>query len=207
MLEHFFEAMRSALLLFVLLNPFLMTIYLLDLVEKLDAARFRSVLARAGLISAIAFSLFAATGDLVFVDVLQVRFESFLIFGGVIFLLIGLRFVFQGPAAIESMRGSAEHVAGSIALPFMIGPGTLSASVVAGARSPLPWAVGAIFTAVTAVVISVVGLKLLHDHVRKRHEALVERYIDIVGRISALVVGTIAVEMIVRGVEGLIEAS
>jgi small neutral amino acid transporter SnatA (MarC family) len=206
-MPHLDAALRSALLLFVLLNPFLMMIYLLDIVQRLDARRFRSVLVRAALISIGVFAVFAATGDLVFVDVLQVRFESFLIFGGVVFLLIGLRFVFQGPEALEAMRGAPEHLAGSIALPFMIGPGTLSASVVAGARTPFPWALGAIAGAVLASVVCVVLLKLLHDHVRKRHEALVERYIDVVGRISALVVGTVAVEMIVRGVEGVLDAA
>jgi multiple antibiotic resistance protein len=37
--------------------------------------------------------------------------------------------------------------------------------------------------------------------VRKRQERLVERYVDIVGRISALVIGTIAVDMILRGID------
>jgi hypothetical protein len=42
-------------------------------------------------------------------------------------------------------------------------------------------------------------LKYLHDYVRVRNDELVQRYIDIAGRVTALVVGTFAIEMIMRG--------
>jgi multiple antibiotic resistance protein len=58
---------------------------------------FRRVLLNAGFISFLVFAFFAWTGDLVFTDLLQVNFASFLIFGGTIFLFIGLRFVLAGP--------------------------------------------------------------------------------------------------------------
>lgn len=51
----------------------------------------------------------------------------------------------------------------------------------------------------------VLALKALHDSVRNRYERYVERYIDIVGRISALVIGTIAVEMILKGIDMWLE--
>ena len=63
---------------------------------------------------------------------LNVRFEAFQIFGGLIFLVIGYRYVFQGADTIGEMRGAPEHLAGTIAMPFMIGPGTISAAVVTG---------------------------------------------------------------------------
>lgn len=195
------ELLRSAALLFALLNPFLMTIYLLDLIRDLDAPTFRRVLLRGALISALVFVGFALTGDLLFRELLQVRFASFQIFGGVIFLLIGIRFVMQGPGAIEQLRGEPEHVAGSIALPFMIGPGTVSASVLAGTRLPPHLAVTAVIVALTATVLGVIVIKNLHDHVRTRNEALVERYVDLVGRVSALLIGTFAIDMILSGLE------
>ena len=88
-----------------------------DLVAELDAGAFRRVLVRAGLISAAVFVAFALLGDVLFDDVLQARFASFQIFGGVVFLLIGLQFVFNGPGALSRMRGEPEHIAGAIALP------------------------------------------------------------------------------------------
>jgi len=192
---------ESAVLLFVLLNPFLLCIYLLDVIQELDVRRFGRVLARAAVISGVVFVVFAWAGDAVFSRVLQVRFCAFQIFGGIVFLVIAIRFVLVGSQAISSLRGSAEHLAGSIAMPFMIGPGTVSASVLVGTRLPIALAAAAVAAALSITVLTVFLLKTLHDLVRRRNERLVERYVEIVGRISALVIGTIAVEMVLQGVD------
>ena len=80
----------------MLLNPFLLILYLTDLVQDLDRRTFRLVLVRAGLISAGIFAVFAVLGDALFSEVLQARFASFQIFGGVVFLLIGIQFIVIG---------------------------------------------------------------------------------------------------------------
>ncbi|MEN8686191.1 MAG: hypothetical protein AB1Z50_01385 [Desulfuromonadales bacterium] len=46
--------------------------------------------------------------------------------------MIGMQFVFKGPEAIKNMRGKPEHIAGAIAMPIMIAPGKVSASILAG---------------------------------------------------------------------------
>lgn len=189
------------LLLFVLLNPFLMSIYLLDLIEQLDSRTFRHALIRGSLISFCAFTMFAWAGDSLFSTVLQVRFASFLIFGGIVFLIIGVRFVLVGSDSLRDLRGDPEHLSGSIAMPFMIGPGTVSASVLAGSQLPVMASALAIFSALVLTVVTVILFKWIHDKVRRTNERLIERYIDVMGRISALVIGTIAADMILRGVE------
>ena len=191
----------SFLLLFMLLNPFLLSVYLLDLIEQLNLATFRRALTRGMFISFIVFAVFAIAGDVIFSRVLQVRFAAFLVFGGLVFLVIAVRYVMVGSAAIRELRGSAEHISGSIAMPFLIGPGTVSASVLAGTRQTAFYAVLSIALALSTAIVCLLMIKRLHDFVRKRHERLVDRYIDIVGRISALVIGTIAVDMILRGVD------
>ncbi len=191
----------SALLLFVLLNPFLLSIYLLDLIQDLDGKTFQRALMQGALISTSVFTLFALAGDAIFSRLLQVRFASFLIFGGIVFLVIAIRYFMVGSEAIRGLRGPPKHVAGSIALPFMIGPGTVSASVLAGSRLPFGWAALAILSAMATAFICVLALKWLYDAVKDRYEKYVERYVDIVGRISALIIGTIAIEMILRGFE------
>lgn len=192
---------RSTTLLVVLLNPFLMSVYLLDLIEKLDDETFFATLIRGVVIATIVFSVFAVGGDAIFSNVLQVRFASFLIFGGIVFLVVGLRFIQVGPEALAELRGNPEHIAGSIAMPFMIGPATVSASVLAGARLPILWAVGSIAAAMVVMVLGLLAIKWLHGVVRQRNASLVERYVDIVGRASALLIGTIAVDMILNGME------
>lgn len=196
---------RSTALLLVLLNPFLVIIYLTDVVQKLQRRQFHRVLLRAGLIAGAVFCVFAIVGDAVFGDFMQVEFASFQIFGGIVFLLIGIQFVFRGPDAIEILRGESEYLAGAIAMPVLIGPGTISASVVVGRRlEPLP-ACAAVLTAVVVCLATMAALKALHDYVRPRHEALIARYIEVAGRITALFVGTVAVDMLMQGVRSWVE--
>jgi small neutral amino acid transporter SnatA (MarC family) len=195
------ELLRSTALLLVLLNPFLLIIYLIDVVEKLNRKEFLRVLIRAGLIATSVFWVFAVLGDTAFSDVMHVRFAAFQVFGGIVFLIIGLQFVFRGPTAIEILRGESEHLAGAIAMPVLIGPGTISASVVVGKRHDILPASAAIIAAVVATIGLMVILKAVHDIVRPKRERLIQRYIEIGGRITALVVGTISVQMIMEGLQ------
>ncbi len=189
----------SAALLLMLLNPFLLIIYLIDLVQELDFSAFSKILVRAGIISGVVFVIFALVGDKIFTDLLQARFASFQVFGGIIFLLIGIQFVFSGPKALQKMRGAPEHIAGSIALPIMIGPGTVSASILAGTQLSPALAFICIVLTMAIMVITMLFLKKLHDYVRPRNEKLIERYVEVMGRVTALVVGTYSIEMIMQG--------
>jgi multiple antibiotic resistance protein len=150
---------KSATLLFVLLNPFLLSIYLLEMIRTLDGPTFNRVLIRGALIASVVFVIFAVGGDAIFQDLLQVRFASFLIFGGILFMIIGLGFALRGPDELTILRGKPEHLAGAIAMPFMVGPGTVSASVLAGARLSVGWAITAILAAMASTVLGVWSLR------------------------------------------------
>ncbi|NOT42980.1 MAG: MarC family protein [Acidobacteria bacterium] len=193
------DFLQSTGLLFVLLNPFLVIIYLVDVVQKLPREQFRRVLFRAGIIAGGVFCGFALLGDAIFSSLLQADFASFQIFGGIVFLLIGIQFVFQGPTAITILRGESEHIAGAIAMPVLIGPGTISASVVIGQRHEPLLACVAVLLAVVASLFTMAVLKSLHDLVRPHRERLIQRYIEVAGRITALFVGTVAIDMLMQG--------
>ena len=193
------EYLRPALLLFLLLNPFLMVVYLIDLFEKVPRELFDRIMLRASAISIGVFVAFAVLGDVIFRELLQARFASFQVFGGLVFLIIGLRFVFEGNATVGALRGEGAHIAGAIAMPVMIGPGTIGASVVAGQRLGPLMATLIIVVVVLTSSLTIIALRRLHDWVRPRNEPLVQRYIEATGRITALVVGTFAVEMILAG--------
>ncbi len=127
------------------------------------------------------FFLFAWGGEAIFNRYLNVRFESFLIFGGLIFLVIGYRYVFQGADTIGEMRGAPEHLAGTVAMPFMIGPGTISAAVVTGMSMSLLEA-AIVIALVLFVSCSVFDSnEIFHDHLRYSHAKYIDRYFDIVG--------------------------
>lgn len=193
------------ILFFSLLNPFLMSIYMIGLIRHTDTRVFNKALIQGGLIAYVVFLLFAWGGEAIFNRYLNVRFESFQIFGGLIFLVIGYRYVFQGADTIGEMRGAPEHLAGTVAMPFMIGPGTISAAVVTGLSMSLVEAAIVIALVLFLSCSVLIAMKFSHDHLRYSHAKYIDRYFDIVGRLAALLIGTIAVDMIVNGVTRLID--
>lgn len=197
---------RSCLLLFVLLNPFTMSVYLRDLVRVLDAATLARQLVRAAVISFLVFATFALAGDKIFENVLQVRFSSFQIFGGVTFLIIGVRLIAGSESPVEGLRPDSGQVSGTIAMPFIVGPGTISASVIAGSNLPPVLALISIFIALSVAMAAILLVKALHDAARKRDERLVQRYTEVAGRATALFTGSFAIEMILSGISSWLES-
>lgn len=192
---------KSFLLLFVLLNPFILSIYLLDLVKEMGFRHFALQITKAALLSFLIFLAFAWAGDAIFEDVMQVRFLAFMIFGGIIFLIVGIRLILGIGPPVEVPATGHTEVSGSIAMPFIVGPGTISAVVIISNRHELGPAVLTIFTAMVAAVVALLALKGLHDFVRYRNEKYVERYTEIAGRVTALFTGSFAIDMILRGAE------
>ncbi len=184
------------------MNPFVLSVYLIDLVRVMPFRQFAKQLARAWLICFVVFVAFAWTGDTLFEDIFQVRFFAFLIFGGITFLIIGIRLIVGSGDMAVRLRADDEDVAVSIAMPLMIGPGTISASVLAGARLSKPMAVVAIALALAVAFVAMLAVKRIHDAARKRDERLVALYTEIAGRVTALFTGSFAIDMILRGVEG-----
>lgn len=197
-MEFFLE---NSLLLFVLLNPFIMSVYLLDLIKGLDFRVFTQHLIRAAIISLAVFLVFAWGGMQIFQNVFQVRFESFLIFGGIIFLIVGARLILGAGPPVEAINPNREGISAAIAMPFIIGPGTISASVLTGSRLEPVMAALAITMGLAAAMAALVFIKWLHDHVKTRNETLIQRYTEVAGRATALFIGTFAIEMILSGAE------
>jgi len=192
---------KSFLLLFVLLNPFIMSVYLIELIKGMAMRDFATQLLRAGLLSLAVLLAFAWAGEVIFEDVMQVRFLSFMIFGGITFLIIGVRLILYATPPVQSLRPESKEVSGAIAMPFIIGPGTISASVLAGSRLNFLLGALAIGLALAAAIGSIVLLKKLHDMVQTRSARYVERYVEIAGRVTGLFTGSFAVEMILKGIE------
>jgi multiple antibiotic resistance protein len=192
---------QSLLLIFVLLNPFIMSVYLLTLIKEVQIGQFSGIMIRAGLISFIVFFLFAWLGEVIFDTVLQVRFLAFMIFGGITFLIIGVRLILGIGPPISTINPHSKEIAGAIAMPFIVGPGTISASVIAGTQLGLMLSTLAIALGLALALGSIVLFKKLHDYVQTRKERYVERYVEIAGRITALFTGSFAVDMILKGIE------
>ncbi|MBK6757514.1 MAG: hypothetical protein IPG70_07800 [Moraxellaceae bacterium] len=90
----------------------------MEIITRFEFKVFIGILTRGVIIAGMIFSMFALTGDAIFSKMLHVDFSSFQIFGGILFLIVGIRFFLKTPEAIGVLRGEPEHLAGSIAMPF-----------------------------------------------------------------------------------------
>jgi multiple antibiotic resistance protein len=156
---------------------------------------------RAAVISYAVFLVFAWAGESVFEDVLQVRFISFMIFGGVTFLIIGIRMILGVGAPVESLRPRGKEISGAIAMPFIVGPGTITVSVLTGSRMSHVEAALSIGLGLGLAIGAILVLKKTFDYVQNRSELYVARYMDIAGRVTALFTGSFAIELILKGIE------
>ncbi len=200
------EALQAFSLFFALMNPFLVGVYIIDFIRTLEFKQFSSVLMRGGTIACFVFIIFALAGDRVF-NVIGIRFGAFQVFGGIVFILIAIRAVFQGAESQVAIRGPVEHLAGAIAMPFLIGPATISASVLIGVQVGPFISSAVITTAMVLTIAMVIVGKYMYDKLQRTNARLAERYIEIAGRVAAMIMGSIAVDMVWSGLARLMAES
>ncbi len=194
----------SSLLSFLaILNPFALCLYLADVMDDLESRIFGKVLFWASLISLVVFWIFALVGEQLLVDFLRIRPEALRIFGGIIFFVVAYNYVTKGYRAAEILRGSLEELPSAIALPFMIGAGTITQAILLGERHGPYLSVFLLFLGLCLCFLVVIAFKLVRDHLKQAKEKVFERYVNILSRINGLLIGAISTEMVVSGIREL----
>jgi multiple antibiotic resistance protein len=118
----------------VLLSPFALFLYLRPVMLELSHKDFIIVLLKATTISFVIFFIFLISGDFIFRQILNINFESFRIFGGIIIFSIAYLFIMKGQKAFFHLKGSLDNLASEIALPFFVGAATISLTILVGNR-------------------------------------------------------------------------
>jgi multiple antibiotic resistance protein len=181
----------------IMINPFALFLYLRPVMVDLTAYQFRWVLLRASLISLVLFMLFLGTGDAVFTAVLDVRFHSFRLFGGIVIFSFAYIFIVKGSEALIQTREDLSELASGIALPFMVGAGTISLATLLGKKLPF-WQ--GILTLLIILAINyglIIGLKAIRDHIPSpRFQVAFDKLMAIFLRVNGFFLGAIGVDMI-----------
>jgi multiple antibiotic resistance protein len=163
------------------------------------------VLLRACLISLVTFVVFALFGKPLLSNVLGIRPEALRVFGGIIFLIVGYKYAIQGYKATEMLRGSLSALPSAVALPYMIGAGTITQSILVGKVLPIYGTVGVLAMGVSVSFAIVMIFKLLHDSLKGAREQIFERYVNLLARANGMLIGAISIEMVVNGLHTLWE--
>lgn len=187
----------------VILNPFALCLYLSGIIEDLGSTEFFKVLSFASLISYVVFVIFAIFGDKLLITVFSVRTEALRCFGGLVFLVVAYNYVTKGPEAAAILRGSLEELPSQIAVPFMIGAGTITQAILIGKKTNAFSSVIILLFAVSISTAFVLIFKYIRDKIKERNIQTFDRYVNILSRINGLIIGAISIEMIVSGINGL----
>ncbi len=188
-----------------LMNPFALFIYTIPLLKEKSIQDYTSIIVRATAISWAIYVFFAIVGLYIFNEVLNLSFDSFRIFGGLVLVAFALSFIIQGKESMVSTKGELSKIASEVALPFMVGAGTIALSVIIGDQ--LGWLQGAIvITTVMAITaLAVIGLAVFRLRIRNRMRVVLDKNLEILLRINGFIVGAFGVDLIVVGVRNLIQ--
>ena len=187
----------------VLLNPFALFIYLQPVMKELSKKDFQKVLFKATVISFVIYFFFLYSGEFIFDKVLQINFEAFRIFGGVIFFAFAYMFIIQGKKSLISMKENLDDLASEIALPFMAGAGTITLSVLIGKKYLLlkGFIILVIIMALNFIII--VSLMWVREHLSEKMKVAFDKNMEIGLRLNGLFAGAIGLNMIIVGINNL----
>jgi len=182
----------------VMLNPFALFLYLEPVMQELDDYKFRIVLTKATLISLAIFMTFFLTGDFVFTRLFRIDFESFRLFGGIIIFSLAYLFVVRGGKGLIIAKENLDDLASEIALPFMVGAGTISLSVLMSRTLSMISGLFTLVLVMIAVGIIILVLKAIRDHIKKKpFRVAFDKVMSILLRLNSFFVGAIGIDMIV----------
>ncbi|AKD05661.1 multiple antibiotic resistance (MarC)-like protein [Pontibacter korlensis] len=190
-----------------MLNPFALFLYLKPVMSDLSDTDFRSVFLKASMISFSIYLVFLLFGDLVFQTVFRINFESFRIFGGIVLFSFAYIFIVQGKKAFIQIKGDLHDLASEIALPFMVGAGTISLTVLMSEQLEL-WQ-GVLSLAIIMVVnfAIIMGLKNIRRSMRsKKVQIAFDKNMELLLRVNGFFLGAIGVDMVVTGIKNLMAA-
>ncbi|MCC9135791.1 MarC family protein [Pontibacter silvestris] len=201
--------MIAAILSFlVMLNPFALFLYLKPVMQDLTDADFRSVFLKASLISFFIFLAFLLFGDVVFQKVFRINFESFRIFGGIVLFSFAYIFIVQGKKAFIQIKGDLHDLASEIALPFMVGAGTISLTVLMSEQLQLWQGVLSLATIMLVNFIFIMGMKQVRSSMRsKKVKTAFDKNMELLLRINGFFLGAIGIDMVVAGISNLLTTS
>jgi len=195
--------LKQALFLLFLINPIALTVYLQSIMRELAPSKFTVVLAKASGISFVVLAVFALSGEFIFNEVYQIRFESFRIFGGILFFGYAFMYILHGKRSLVELRESLNDVASEIALPFMVGAGSISMSIIIGHSHPAYMSLTALFGVLLVNFLLIILLMYFRRILNNRARGAFDTMMGLAMRIVGFFVGAMGVDMVITGINNL----
>ncbi len=202
MLELFFSTYLSSSIRFLfLLAPFFVVTMFLALTRGQPAVEKNSIIRRATL-SALALGLILFFAGPILFNAIGITLNSFRIGAGTLLFLTAISLVNSGTrnhATGLPVEDRDDIAVVPLAIPVMIGPATIGAILVYGAElKSLPEITGGVLGLVTGLLVLALALYLSNYLER----ALGRTGLNIMSKISGLVLSAMAAEIVLTGIAG-----
>ena len=194
MFEYFSQVFISFL---VIMNPFTSMVYLLGISCDFSCEERKKAINSATLIAGVTLLIFLAAGSFL-LQLLNVTVSSFQVAGGLILMVISVRFMLGSLSEKRQEHVSRDASIMSIGVPLITGPGVLTTTIM------MVNAYGYVLTflaSMSALAVTWITLKL-SDSIKR---LIGDKGIEILARIMGLLLAAIAVEFIKRGVITIIQ--
>ncbi|HYQ56659.1 MAG TPA: MarC family protein [Draconibacterium sp.] len=196
----------SVIELLVMLNPFALFLYLEPIRKDLNHKQFTSVIIKATLISLLVCYLFFFSGEFLFKRVFMIDFESFRIFGGIIIFSFAYFFIVKGQRALIMIKENLDDLASEIALPFMVGAGTISLSILNSYRHTKWIGILVLLGAFALNLLTILLLKKMRDALEgKRLKTAYDKNMEVLLRLNGFFIGAIGINMILTGIKRMFD--
>ncbi len=202
MFGHVFE---NAVTLFVIIDPIGLVPLFVTMTKRETAQTRNRIILRGVIISGIILLSFIALGQFL-LDELHISLPAFMIAGGLILLVIGLRMVLEDDPEdqLTTTKPSDDEAATHdiavfpLAMPFIAGPGAIMAVVLLTDNSKFTIPEQAATAGVLVVVLILTYVILLSSELVQR--VLGNTGVNVVTRVMGLIVASLAVETLLDGV-------
>jgi multiple antibiotic resistance protein len=186
--------LESALLLFLVIDPFGNLPFVLAVLRNLPPARYRRTIVRETSIALGVLVLFAIGGERV-LAYLSVERASLAVAGGVVLFLISVKMIFGSAAELFRDSYSEDPVLVPIAVPALAGPSAVTVVMILGTQEKV--SLGELLSALLLVCVAT-GLMLLLG--RRIADFLGKRGVQAMEKFMGLLLNLFAVNMILVGI-------
>lgn len=185
---------ESALLLFLVIDPFGNMPFVLAVMGNQTASRYRKTIIRETMLAFLVLAVFALLGDAL-LSYLRIEQASLLVAGGVILFLISLKMIFQSAKEVFAGDYSEDSILFPIAIPCLAGPSAITTVMLL--RSQQQISVEMLLLALFLVVLTSCLIFLVG---RRLRDWLGERGIRAVEKLMGLLLNLVSVNMLLIGI-------
>ena len=188
----------------VMLNPFALFLYLEPIRKDLNHRTYILVILKASLISFIVCLFFFLTGDIIFSKIFHIDFEAFRIFGGIIIFSYAYFYIVKGQKAMIMIKENLDDLASEIALPFMVGAGAISLSILLSQKQNMVMGTLVLVIIFISNFLVLFILKKFRDSIEMRKfRTAFDKNMEVLLRLNGFFIGAIGIDMVLSGINNL----